>query len=226
MKMKLHKITLINRQSVEEIPLAERVSFFHGEMGAGKSSIPALIDYCLGGSLTRTPALRAEMVSVQLSLTLGSHDVLIERTPSDKTYVSVAWRTAAGEQFQCATPLAAQASPVFGDTVFNFSDLILHLLGIGVIKVRKRSYDPDSNMVRLSIRDILEFVYLDQDHLDSDFFLLDTPIRREKSQDAVRYFVGYMSEKLSELENKLQELRQEQRAKREAVTQIQHVKRR
>lgn len=221
MKMKLHKITLINRQSVEEIPLAERVSFFHGEMGAGKSSIPALIDYCLGGSLTRTPALRAEMVSVQLSLTLGSHDVLIERTPSDKTYVSVAWRTAAGEQFQCATPLAAQASPVFGDTVFNFSDLILHLLGIGVIKVRKRSYDPDSNMVRLSIRDILEFVYLDQDHLDSDFFLLDTPIRREKSQDAVRYFVGYMSEKLSELENKLQELRQEQRAKREAVTQIQ-----
>jgi hypothetical protein len=221
MNMKLHKLTLINRRSVEQIPLAERVSFFHGEMGAGKSSIPALIDYCLGGSLTRTPALRAEMVSVQLSLTLGSHEVLIERTPSDKTYVSVSWQTATGEQFQCATPLAAQASPVFGDTVFNFSDLILHLLGIGVIKVRKRSYDPDSNMVRLSIRDILEFVYLDQDHLDSDFFLLDTPIRREKSQDAVRYFVGYMSEKLSELESKLQELRQDQRAKREAVIQIQ-----
>jgi hypothetical protein len=220
MKMKLKQLKLINRQSVEEIQLAERVSFFHGEMGAGKSSIPALIDYCLGGGLTHTPALRSEMVSVQLSLMLGDNDVLIERTPSDKSYVSVSWETPAGEWFQCATPLAAQTSPAFGDTVYNLSDLILHLLGIGVIKVRKRSYDPDSNMVRLSIRDILEFVYLDQDHLDSDFFLLDTPIRKEKSQDAIRYFVGYMSEKLSELENKLQELRQEQRSKREAVAQI------
>lgn len=220
MKIKLQQLKLINRQSVEEIQLAERVSFFHGEMGAGKSSIPALIDYCLGGGLTRTPALRSELVSVQLSLMLGDSDVLIERTPSDKSYISVSWTTPYGESFQCATPLAAQASPVFGDTVFNFSDLILHLLGIGVIKVRKRSYDPDSSMVRLSIRDILEFVYLDQDHLDSDFFLLDTPIRKEKSQDAVRYLVGYMSEKLSEFENKLQELRQEQRGKREAVAQI------
>lgn len=41
MNMKLHKLTLINRQSVEQIPLGERVSFFHGEMGAEKSSIPA-----------------------------------------------------------------------------------------------------------------------------------------------------------------------------------------
>lgn len=220
MKMKLRQLKLINRQSVEEIHLAERVSFFHGEMGAGKSSIPALIDYCLGGGLTHTPALRSELVSVQLNLMLGDNDVLIERTPSDKTYVSVSWETPIGERFQCATPLAAQDAPVFGDTIYNLSDLILYLLGIGVIKVRKRSLDPDSNMVRLSMRDILEFVYLDQDHLDSDFFLLDTPIRKEKSQDAVRYFVGYMSEKLSDLENKLQELRQDQRGKREAVAQI------
>lgn len=221
MKMKLQQLKLINRRSIEEIQLAERVSFFHGEMGAGKSSIPALIDYCLGGRVTRTPALRSELVSVQLNLMLGDNDVLVERTPTDQSYVSVSWETPVGERFQCAAPLAAQASPVFGDTVYNFSDLILHLLGIGVIKVRKRSHDPDSNMIRLSIRDILEFVYLDQDHLDSDFFLLDTPIRKEKSQDAFRYFVGYMSEKLSDLENKLQELRQEQRSKREAVSQIQ-----
>ena len=184
------------------------------------SSIPALIDYCLGGGLTRTPALRSELVSVQLSLILGDNDVLIERTPSDKSYVSRVLGAPDGERSQCAAPLAAQQAPVFGDSVFRFSDLIPHLLGIGVIKVRKRSYDPELSMVRLSIRDILEFVYLDQDHLDSDFFLLDVPIRKEKSQDAFRYFVGYMSEKLSDLQNKLQELRQEQRSKREAVAQI------
>lgn len=220
MKFKLGKLTLINRRSVEEVIFANRVSFFHGEMGAGKSSIPALIDYCLGGSLTHTPALQSELVSVALSLTLGDNDVVIERTPGDKSTIVVSWQTRTGERFQCAAPLAAQPGPIFGEQVRNFSDLILHLLGIGVIKVRKRTSDPDSTMVRLSIRDILEFVYLDQDHLDSDFFLLDIPIRREKSQDAIRYFVGFMSEKLSELENQFQTLRQSQRAKREAVAQI------
>ncbi len=97
--------------------------------------------------------------------------------------------------------------PIYGENVFGFSDLALALLGIDVIKVRKRSYDQDSSLVRLSFRDILEFVYLDQDHLDSDFFLLDQPIRKEKSQDALRYFVGYMSERLNDLQNELQELR-------------------
>src|SRR5690606_5585104 len=116
-------------------------------MGAGKSSIPALIDYCLGGGLTRTPALRSELVSVQLSLTLGGNEVLIERTPSDKSYASVSWETPDGERFQCTTPMAAQESPVLGDSIYNFSDLMLHLLGIGVIKVRKRSFDPESNMI-------------------------------------------------------------------------------
>jgi hypothetical protein len=220
MKFKLGKLTLVNRRSIEEVVFANRVSFFHGEMGAGKSSIPALIDYCLGGSLTHTPALQSELVSVALNLTLGDNDVVLERTPGDRSTIVVSWQTATGDRFQCAAPLAAQPAAIFGEQVRNFSDLILHLLGIGVIKVRKRTSDPDSTMVRLSIRDILEFVYLDQDHLDSDFFLLDIPIRREKSQDAIRYFVGYMSEKLSTLENQLQTLRQSQRAKREAVAQI------
>ena len=53
------------------------------------------------------------------------------------------------------------------------------------------------------------------------FGLLDQPIRKEKSQDALRYFVGYMSERLNDLQNELQELRQQQRTKREAVAQIQ-----
>lgn len=190
MKFKLGKLTLINRRSVEEVIFAKRVSFFHGEMGAGKSSIPALIDYCLGGSLTHTPALQSELVYVALSLTLGDNEVVLERTPGDKATIVVSWQTGTGERFQCAAPLAAQQGAIFGEQVRNFSDLILHLLGIGVIKVRKRTSDPDSEMVRLSIRDILEFVYLDQDHLDSDFFLLDIPIRREKSQDAIRYPSG------------------------------------
>jgi hypothetical protein len=66
----------------------------------------------------------------------------------------------------------------------------------------------------------MEFVYLNQDDLDSDFFLLDIPIRMEKSKDALHFFVGFMSERLNELQVELQELRVKQRAMREAAARI------
>jgi|SRR5579883_193089 len=222
MYLRLKHLQLNCRQSVEFISFAERLSFFHGEMSAGKSSVPALVDYCLGGRFSKTPALSAELVSVQLRLAIGSNDVIIERVPTDSNRAQVSWQTEAGERFQISAPLRVpnDAVPIFSETVFTFSDLILNLVGIDVIKVRKRTYDPDSNLVRLSIRDLLEFTYLDQDHLDSDFFLLDQPVRKEKSQDAIRYFVGFMSDRLNELQIELQEVRQEQRTKRETVSQI------
>jgi len=222
MKLRLKRLQLICRQSIEAVDFAERLSFFHGEMSVGKSSIPALVDYCLGAPFPKTPALASELVSVQLEAALGENEVLIARTPSDANHAQVSWQTRAGARFQCTAPLRAapKMAPIFADDVYTFSDLVLRLLGVGVIRVRQRTYDPDSTLVRLSLRDILEFIYLDQDHLDSDFFLLDVPIRKEKSQDALRYFVGYMSERLNELQTQHQELRQLQRTKREAVTQI------
>ena len=48
-----------------------------------------------------------------------------------------------------------------------------------------------------------EQVYLDQTHLDSSFFRLEDPFRGRKSQDAMRFFTGLDSERLSELETEL-----------------------
>ena len=210
MKLRLNHLQLITKQSIETVEFAERLSFFHGEMSSGKSTIPALVDFCFGGRLPKTPALTSELVSVQLRVQLGDNDVLIERIPSEANHVQVSWETQDGRRSQTSAPLRpkSDARPIHRENVFAFSDLVLALLGTEVIKVRKRSYDQDSSLVRLSFRDILEFAYLDQDHLDSDFFLLDQPIRKEKSQDALRYFVGYMSERLNDLQNALQDLRQ------------------
>lgn len=58
MKIHFHRLLLNCRQSIEEIELSAQVSFFHGKISAGKSSIVRLIDFCLGGGLERTPALR------------------------------------------------------------------------------------------------------------------------------------------------------------------------
>ncbi len=168
MRLRLFHLQLLNKQSIELVEFAERLSFFHGEMSSGKSTIPALIDFCFGGRFPRTPALTSELVSVQLRAQLGDNDVLIERIPNESNHVQVSWETADGRHFQASAPLRPNAGspPIFGENVFAFSDLVLALLGVDVIKVRKRSQDQDSSLVRLSFRDILEFVYLDQDHLD------------------------------------------------------------
>ncbi len=220
MKLRFEYLQLRCRASVETVRFAERVSFFHGEMSAGKSSIPALIDFCLGGRFPGTPALKQELVSVALQARMDTNTVVIERVAQDAGSAQVTWQTAAGETYMVSAPMQPRSEPIFGEDVFNFSDLILRLLGIPVVKVRKRTYDSDSPLVRLSIRDILKFVYLDQDHLDSDFFLLDVPIRREKSQDTLRFFVGHLSERLNELQIELQRLRQEQRAQRDSITKV------
>jgi hypothetical protein len=72
------------------------------------------------------------------------------------------------------------------DDIFNLSDFLLRAMGVPLLKVRRSKEDSDSDMHRVSFRDFYKFVYLDQDDLDSSFYLLETPIRQEKSKDVLR----------------------------------------
>ena len=86
--------------------------------------------------------------------------------------VRVSWTTQTGAADSIGAPLAAQDTPIWSDDVFNLSDLIFRLCGVAPIKVRKRTRDPDSNLIRLSFRDVWWYCYLEQAHLDSSFYRL------------------------------------------------------
>jgi len=104
--------------------------------------------------------------------------------------------------------------------VYNLSDLLFHLCGVEPIKVLKRSRDAESPMIRLSFRDIWWYCYLDQTHLDSSFFRLEDPFKGRKSQDAMRFFTGLHSERLSQMQAELYQTLTKQQGAREAVEQI------
>ncbi len=57
MKIKFQKLVLLCKKSEEVIDFSRQITYFHGQISAGKSSIVRLIDYCLGGDLEKTPAL-------------------------------------------------------------------------------------------------------------------------------------------------------------------------
>jgi rubrerythrin len=220
MNIKLRHLIVRTRRTTEQIDFSEVVTFLHGPVGTGKSTVARLVDYCMGGELERTPAIQQEFVAVELALVLGVYDCTIERATDDTLGARVTWSSTDGAMGSVNAPLSPQVSPLLDAEVYNLSDLIFYLCGVTPIKVRQRSRDPDSPLIRLSIRDIWWYCYLDQIHLDSSFFRLEDPFRGRKSQDAMRFFSGLHSERLSQLDAELMRMLDEQRSKREAVEQI------
>lgn len=220
MNIRLINLIVRTRQTTEEIRFSETVTFLYGPVGTGKSTVARLIDYCFGGGLERTPAIQQEFVSVILGARLGEYECSFERGAEDTQAVRVSWTRGEDDFGSLNAPLSAGEVPLLDAEVYNLSDLLFHLCGVEPIKVLKRSRDPDSPMIRLSFRDIWRYCYLDQTHLDSSFFRLEDPFRGRKSQDAMRFFTGLHSERLSQLQADLYRAVREQQGAREAVEQI------
>ncbi len=218
MKFWFHSLKLTCRRSEELIDLDHQISFFHGRLSAGKSTIARLISFCLGGSLEQTTAIQQEFIAAQLTLTIGTSRVLIERNHKENQ-LQVSWLTDVGEPYSVLVAAKGDGAEVIPG-VRNLSDLILHLLGIPVIKVRRRTEDAASPLTRLSMRDIFEFCYLPQEDLDSAFFNLMVPIRKEKSKDVLNYVMGFYSDRLSVLLIEYDDLASEQRSKQAAAKKI------
>jgi hypothetical protein len=220
MKIRLAHLFVRTRKTIEEIRFSETVTFLYGPVGTGKSSVARLVDYCFGGDLERTPAIQREFVSVVLGAKLGEYECTFERGAEDTQTVRVTWARGEGDFGSVNAPLDAGDIPLLDAEVYNLSDLLFQLCGVEPIKVPKRSRDPDSPVIRLSFRDIWWYCYLDQTHLDSSFFRLEDSFRGRKSQDAMRFFTGLHSERLSQLQANLSRIITEQHGAREAVTQI------
>ena len=221
MRIRLKRLVVRTRRTIEQIEFSDVVTFLYGPVGTGKSTVARLVDYCLGGALEWTPAIQQEFVSAELSIILGEHDCTIERGADDRQAVRVTWSGPGIEVESLSVPLKQQPQALLDDTnVHNLSDLIFHLCGVTPIRVRQRARDPESPLIRLSIRDLWWYCYLEQIHLDSSFFHLEDPFKGRKSQDAMRFMTGLHSDRLSQLEIELLRLANEQQAKREAVQQI------
>jgi len=201
------------------------LSYFWGQMGAGKTSIARLIDYCLGGSIQLTPALQSEFVAATLSITLLKGILEIERSRDADTVIA-RWGTG-DDAFQVAIPAREAKGEVIPQTgVEVLSDLIFWLSAQVPPRVRKSKVKKDSGVQRLSMRNLLWYCYLDQDEIDSSFFHLEenaNPYQRYASLDVIRYVIGYHDEQVAEIEAQLEELRGERMATSGSIDSLRRV---
>jgi hypothetical protein len=208
MKMEFRVLTLFLRKAEVSLNLPD-FSYFYGPIGSGKSSIGRLIDFCLGATTDWTPALQQEFVAARLDLLLNDMPVSLGRE-RDSNRVIASWRKES-DQLQVSIPARTPNGEALPDTeVQVLSDLLFHLAAEEPPKVRRRKGRPDERMERLSFRDLYRFCYLDQQGMDSDFFKLnsDNFAVKQKSIDALRYILGYHTEKVADLESQLQQTRE------------------
>lgn len=224
MKIIFKSLELHFRKSVESIHF-DHVNFFWGKIGAGKSSIARLVDYCLGADINLTPALQLEFVQAVLKLEVRDRDLTIYRERDSSNIVAV-WNEG-NEALEVLVPARKTDGVVVpGTTIEVLSDLLFHLADLPVPKVRKGNRSADPGMVRLSLRDLFRFCYVDQDEIDSDFFRLDIEgdwARRAKSVDAMRFILGYHQDQVAALEADLQAVHEKKMATKaaaEALTKV------
>lgn len=224
MKFRLKELVLTLHHGDVRLDFAD-FNYFWGQMGAGKTSIARLIDYCLGGDIELTPALQSEFVSATLTVSLEKSDLSIER-PRDSDRVIAVWGKG-DDAYQLSLPARKAEGEILPDTgVEHLSDLLFWLSGVRPPRVRKSKVKADSESARLSMRDLLWYCYLDQDEIDSSFFHLDEHAAfymRNKSRDVVRYVIGFHDEHVAELEAALDELRGERQSLTATITNLVRV---
>lgn len=224
MKVTLKSMRLHFRRSVQAINF-DHVNFFWGKIGAGKSSIARLIDYCLGADIQLTPALQLEFNSADLTMEVEGRSLTIYRERESSNVVAT-WLED-GQGMEVLMPARKAADVVVpGTSIEVLSDLIFHLAGLPAPRVRKGRRTADERLERLSLRDLFRFCYLDQDNIDSDFFRLDGEgdyIRRAKSVDAMRFILGYHQDQVASLEAELQRLTEQRQAAKAAAEALAKV---
>jgi hypothetical protein len=191
------------------------VSYFYGQMGAGKTSIARLMDYCLGGDIELSPALQSEFVAATLVIELEQTTVTLER-PRESDRVIARWVNEEEVETQLSVPARAVTGELMrGTGVENLSDLLFWLSGITPPRVRQSKLKDETELGRLSIRDLLWYCYLDQDTIDSDFFHLEeraNPWKRLKSRDVLRFVLQFHEEQIAQMSLELDQLRGQRQA--------------
>ncbi|MFZ3591522.1 AAA family ATPase [Bacillus sp. DJP31] len=227
MNLKIEKLTLTFRKEIVEIPFAKNITYFYGKMGAGKSTILQLIDFCLGNELIVTPALQQEFINAQLELIIGNNQVSLFREKGSNQ-VQVEWIDPHEQEvLNVIAPIYKQeySQPLIPNTnILLLTDLLFYLGGFQPPLVRKSKKAENTELIRLSFRDLMWYCYLNQDEIDSSIFHLEKEannFKRLKSRDVMRLVLGFHQENVALLESELLEVRNEKATLNSTAKQLQ-----
>lgn len=218
----LHLVGHRKNYSIQFFP---GVNIIYGDSDTGKSSILEFINYLLGASsIVMADEISSSITYAALEIRLNGIEYTIKRDVFKPSALVEVYRCIFAE---CANNYPKKYAPKFGSTEGPdgyLSDFFMGALGLPKISVKVSPSKADSNLKRLSFRDLYKFSYLDQDEVGSKN-LLDSASWNlfSTNKEVFKYIFNVLDTSISELEQEISKQSQEARrhkSKYESVSEF------
>ncbi|HBG05254.1 MAG: hypothetical protein A2075_20935 [Geobacteraceae bacterium GWC2_58_44] len=200
------------------------LNIVYGDSDTGKSTVAHLIDYCLGAkTFDLYDEIEVAALHCLMQVRLREDVYTIKRDifrPNDFVEVYRGEFDAISEVF----PM------VFGPDYSTqgpqgyYSDFLLEALGLPVVKVKESPSKADSRMTRLSFRDLMKYMYLDQDDVGHKFLLSHGtaayPVAT-KNKECFKYIFNLLDSQITDIQGEISEKTQKRNALEEKLRSVQ-----
>ncbi|EPZ6036693.1 exonuclease SbcC [Pseudomonas aeruginosa] len=198
----LSRLTLIGHRKNYSVPFYPGVNIIYGDSDTGKSSILEFINYLLGSSsIELADEVKASVDHAVLELEINGTKLTIKRNIfNPKEYVEV---YPCGIE-SCSDFFPKKYSPIFTDHNAPdgfFSDFLMDSLGFPKVKIKVSPSKADSEVRRLSFRNLFKFVYVNQDDVGGKSFLdLNNFVLATGNREVLKYIFNVLDSSITELE--------------------------
>ena len=204
---------LVGHRKNYSIQFFQGVNIIYGDSDTGKSSILEFINYLLGSSsVVMAEEISSSITYAALEVRINGVEYTIKRDVFKPTAFVEVYRCIFSE---CANNYPKKYAPRFGAAEGPdgyLSDFFMGALGLPKISVKVSPSKADSNLKRLSFRDLYKFSYLDQDEVGSKN-LLDSAnwVLSTTNKEVFKYIFNVLDTSISELEQEISEQSKEAR---------------
>lgn len=201
------KLNLVGHRKIYSIPFYPGVNIIYGDSDTGKSSILEFINYLLGASsIELADEVKASVQYASLELEINNVTYTIKRNIFNKSDHIEVYQC---EFDKCSGLYPKKFAPNYQSNSAPdgfYSDFLLDCLGFPKVKIKVSPSQADSEVKRLSFRNIFKYVYINQDDVGSKSFLdLSNWVQSTSNKEVFKYMFNVLDSSITELEVQIAE---------------------
>jgi hypothetical protein len=165
-RLLVERVAIVAPGSVYDAYFRYGVNIISGPISTGKSSVLALIDYALGASNRPTYPEIAKCSDVLVQFLVGKEHLTVQRSLHSTNRKARIYEGHIDDVF-AARVEGEEVSAAHDPAEKSVSKELLRRLGLDNIKVKTAPTQSASDVSTFSLRDLMHFIYVDQDRIDS-----------------------------------------------------------
>ncbi|EJL6717654.1 hypothetical protein NMS61_003672, partial [Vibrio cholerae] len=203
----INELIVVGHEKNYRVTFRKGVNIIYGDSATGKSSILNLIDYLLGSKKFELyPEIETSGKYAILDVELNGSQYSIKRDIFNPKIPIEVYPCSFEkiDNFACKKFLPNFYKNESYPNLDYYSNFLLDSLDLPKVKLKEAPTRDDSNLVRLSFRDLFKYCYVDQDTLGSKAFLnSENHAIQTKTREVFKYIFNALDSNISNLEGLL-----------------------